>query len=1738
MTTADVFQLDMPESSSFEEGEEVSDDFHQHAAGVEAEFLEHGPLRPDELNGDVETVEICEETVNPGQPKVRPYDFQLLKVLGKGGYGKVFLARKIDTGQTYAMKVLKKASIVTNAKDTAHTKSERNILEMIKHPFLVQLHYAFQTPGKLYLVLEFLAGGELFMQLEKEGVFMEDKASFYLAEITLAIGHLHSMGIIYRDLKPENVLLDIEGHVKLTDFGLSKERVDCDHLTHTFCGTIEYMAPEILLRQGHGKAVDWWSLGTLMYDMLSGAPPFAGEDRKQTVDLILRGEYRLEPFLSREACSLLSKLLVVDVCRRLGSGASDAEAIKAHPFFRSTNWDKVLRREVEPPFRPTLTSDTDVSLFDPKFTQENPVESPDEGLPISAVVNDVFEGFTYVDPREQLDMIREPWVSNGSYARSRRRSGISSSGSPGFVGHTIMASTGGLIPGGSSHGIPHAGTPHPDQLNVSATGPTHPHVPQQPFVFAEDFEDMDVSGTNVPVVDEPYTSALSQTDRTSNMNVLASVAFNGSCVSNRSYVSAAPIRPTPQLNGAVLPVQCPTQPIPPIRTAAGHASALAAAALATSSRLANAPPQSAVPFTNPLNLPTAHRMSKRSHTEALGENSSSHEHRPRAPSDASSSAPFAKRLLSASSEPITFTRVRSLEELDKRALQLQNKKLWEVLIERRAIISELRERIEQLENRQAKDDALLCVINRYWNQLDEDGLILLQRFDSDIEEEISTSTESFLKQLGSWDEEEVSEKLQERVHFSKRIIARLLSAYERLVARQGRLREMNRFVKDSLSNSSSTVISADQSRSEVPVHSSPQHDEPIQSSVGDNPATGLHTSVANHPHGSTTNSTAATDHLGSFREEISQLNKENQRLQSLCTDLHAKHRQSSLKLRELQDLAQTRSDSAAEWQAKYEDLDYKLSQALSQVTRLDHRLFDAQQMNKQLESELAVFKGTDGAEDSAPPTAPGSTINRNKYNDLACELEELRELFNNRTSELERIQVKLAEKVGENEALRMQLRETSESQVLESPQYASLKAQFNILYNEAVQLRGQLEESRSTLQSIRHSHLKHIAEMELNEAAIQNQMRSEMLHIETQYSQLRRTHETMELDFKQALAHNEQAGPINSEMRSLIATLQTQNKQLKAEVARYRRKCKEASQDLDLVKNDLKSTEDELSQVRTALSEASAAALAAEVKTTHPTPVELKTEPSLSNSAATLTKPEDVTLNETAVCQEVCPGCGASSTPEPSVELKSVKTEAPTADLQSSSQSGGASSEEVIRTLREQLKRSQESQKEMSVLLNMYKVIPKDQRDKAALLQCEAKLRSELNDTKTELEKLQASFSELQQQNIRLTQQQQQFQQQLQQKSPFLRASPAEHTPPIQGITGGGASGILPPDRLTATSLSPSTSSQRTNIMVSPDEKVSSGPSSARTPPPSQMGPSPVTVPGKLPFMQHSFAELQLELQLIQRRRQSLEVQLDLCQHRLLAAQQQEEVLLKEMEVTGQAFEDVQEQNVRLVRTLREKDDANLKLMTERLKTAQLARLLKEDKHLLEEQIRLMHAKIEALNRTVLKHEDKERLLLTNLETLEKEANARQQAQEAYKRKAFESQQVSEDLRVTVQKYQSQLKEAQVSVQEKASAFERVSFRHQRLQEELVTLRRKFERLRKIEQSHNADEVLLAEIQDYKEQLTCPTCKTNRKDAILTKCFHVFCLNCLKARYETRNRKCPKCNATFGANDYHRIYLS
>lgn len=252
----------------------------------------------------------------------------------------------------------------------------------------------------------------------------------------------------------------------------------------------------------------------------------------------------------------------------------------------------------------------------------------------------------------------------------------------------------------------------------------------------------------------------------------------------------------------------------------------------------------------------------------------------------------------------------------------------------------------------------------------------------------------------------------------------------------------------------------------------------------------------------------------------------------------------------------------------------------------------------------------------------------------------------------------------------------------------------------------------------------------------------------------------------------------------------------------------------------------------------------------------------------------------------------------------------------------------------------------------------------------------------------------------------------------------------------------------------------------------------------------------------------------------------------------EEEALLNEMEVTGQAFEDMQEQNSRLIQQLREKDDANFKLMSERIKANQLHKLLREEKTVLEDQMATATTQIEAMHIVLRKLEEKERSLQATVASIEKELMLRQQALEMHKRKAIESAQSAADLKLHLEKYHSQMKEAQQVVAEKTSSLEAEAYKTKRLQEELAQFKRKAERMKKMEMSGTTiDEVMIEEIRDYKETLTCPSCKVKRKDAVLSKCFHVFCYDCLRTRYDTRQRKCPKCNCAFGANDYHRLYL-
>ncbi|XP_005392556.1 PREDICTED: serine/threonine-protein kinase Sgk2 [Chinchilla lanigera] len=330
-------------------------------------------------------------------PNACPTDFDFLKVIGKGNYGKVLLAKRKSDGTFYAVKVLQKKSILKN-KEQSHIMAERNVLlKNVQHPFLVGLRYSFQTPEKLYFVLDYVNGGELFFHLQREHRFLEPRARFYAAEVASAIGYLHSLNIIYRDLKPENILLDCQGHVVLTDFGLCKEGVEPEETTSTFCGTPEYLAPEVLRKEPYDRAVDWWCLGAVVYEMLHGLPPFYSRDVAQMYENILHQPLQIPGGRTVAACDLLKGLLHKDQRQRLGSKADFLE-IKNHIFFSPINWDDLYHKRLTPPFNPNVAGPADLKHFDPEFTQEAVSRSigctPDT-VASSSGASSAFLGFSY-----------------------------------------------------------------------------------------------------------------------------------------------------------------------------------------------------------------------------------------------------------------------------------------------------------------------------------------------------------------------------------------------------------------------------------------------------------------------------------------------------------------------------------------------------------------------------------------------------------------------------------------------------------------------------------------------------------------------------------------------------------------------------------------------------------------------------------------------------------------------------------------------------------------------------------------------------------------------------------------------------------------------------------------------------------------------------------------------------------------------------------------------------------------------------------------------------------------------------------------------------------------------------------------------------------------------------------------------------------------------------------------------
>ena len=353
---------------------------------------------------------------SPNHRFVTPKDFELLKVIGMGAFGKVLQVRNKRSGQVLAMKIISKRLLKRKSGYVENVQAERNILTRVQSPFVVRMHCSFQTKEKLFIIMDFLAGGELFLRLGREGIFMEKTAAFYLGEIMLGVDHLHSLGILHRDLKPENILLDgTTGHVCLTDFGLAKDfgpnwndDVEDGERARTICGTQEYMAPEMVARKGYGKAADYWSLGCIAYEMLNGLPPFSSKQGSKVLfSKIMSEKVKMPAGSSSAACKLLKGLLNRNVTSRLGAARSTmfevggVAGLKAMEFFKDLDWTKLEKREIDPPYSfEKAEHDLDLRHFHDEFTKmplpRSVFDMSTSERPQRRVDSNVFRGFSFI----------------------------------------------------------------------------------------------------------------------------------------------------------------------------------------------------------------------------------------------------------------------------------------------------------------------------------------------------------------------------------------------------------------------------------------------------------------------------------------------------------------------------------------------------------------------------------------------------------------------------------------------------------------------------------------------------------------------------------------------------------------------------------------------------------------------------------------------------------------------------------------------------------------------------------------------------------------------------------------------------------------------------------------------------------------------------------------------------------------------------------------------------------------------------------------------------------------------------------------------------------------------------------------------------------------------------------------------------------------------------------------------
>uniref|UniRef100_A0A8V5H0F0 E3 ubiquitin protein ligase n=1 Tax=Melopsittacus undulatus TaxID=13146 RepID=A0A8V5H0F0_MELUD len=862
-------------------------------------------------------------------------------------------------------------------------------------------------------------------------------------------------------------------------------------------------------------------------------------------------------------------------------------------------------------------------------------------------------------------------------------------------------------------------------------------------------------------------------------------------------------------------------------------------------------------------------------------------------------------------EPLRLGGISSTEEMDLKVLQFRNKRLAERLEQRQVCEDELRERIERLEERQATDDSTLRLVNRSWGQLEAEVQALLRRCEGvggapapppDPPEPRPEGPDPPPAPPGE------GEGPERRVPLGS--IGFIGSNW---VPLGPIVSHWLQWVLLGVSGSHCLPLT------------------PIVPPPAELPEPG--------------------------RALLRELLREHRRLQDLTLQLQEKHHRESLELAELQDKATTAETKVLEMGTTLEGLQWDSAKLRKREGRLDRRLAEALEQ---------LTSGSYGSASSGGFQGGQITLSMQKFEMLNQELEGNQELANSRMAELEKLQLELQQAVRGHERLKVALRSLPEEAVKATLEYKVLQSQFSLLYHESLQVKTQLDEARALLLSTKNSHLRHIEHMESDELGVQKRLRTEVIQLEDTLAQVRKEYEMLRIEFEQNLAANEQAGPINREMRHLISSLQNHNHQLKGDVQRYKRKLREVQAEINKVG-----------------------------------PAWGWCCPFKSGWWYCPFRGREVSMGPYGVSMG---SYGLSMCLYMSLWVP-------------------MGSPCVCMCHR----KAQESQKEMKLLLDMYKSAPKEQRDKVQLMAAERK-------SKAEAEELRCRARELEERE------------------------------------------------------------RRESKKLADEEAL--------------------------------------------RRLRAGEEHIEALQRRLAATKQEEEALLSEMDVTGQAFEDMQEQNLRLLQQLREKDDANFKLMSERIKANQIHKLLREEKDELAEQVLALKAQVDAQLLLVQKLEEKERGLQSSLGAVEKELALRSQALELHKRKAVEAAQLAEDLRAQGEHVQARLRELQSCAAENRAAKDKESLSLKRAQEELSRLRRKLEKQRKVEVYADADQILQEEIKEYRARLTCPCCNARKKDAVLTKCFHVFCFECVRSRYETRQRKCPKCNAAFGAHDFHRVYIS